>query len=395
MIAPGLAVLRRPSPSNPRHGHPWIFRGQVASVKDAEPGGLVRAVTEKGHPIGTGYYNPRSEIAIRLLTRDASAIDAAFFRERLSRAEAFRRRHVKGTNAWRVVASEADGLPGLIVDRYDEVLVVQFLTLGMERLRDVVLEAMGESLPARGVFERSDSSSRKLEGLEARAGWLRRDCGDAVTVHEGGVRYALRFEAGHKTGMYLDQRENRLEIASYAEPGARALDAFCYEGGFGLHLARAGMDVLALDQSDEALRQAERNRELSGIPPERFATRRCNAFDELKSLEKAGRRFDVVVLDPPSFVKHKAALEGALAGYKDLALRAMRMLNDGGRLAVFSCSYHVSDDLLMRACLSAAHDVRRGLRVLRFFKQSADHPIDPFVPETYYLKGFLFELHPA
>jgi len=276
-----------------------------------------------------------------------------------------------------------------VLDLYGDVLVAQFLTLGMDRLKPVVLEAAREVIPCSGIYERSDSPSRRLEGLEESVGWVDRSCGAEVEVHEGSVRYRVHFEQGHKTGFYLDQRENRRLLASLGVQGS-ALDVFCYEGGFALHLAAQGVNVLGIDVQKEVLLRAEENRKLNGIPAERLEFRAANAFDELKALEKQGRKFDLVVLDPPSFVKKKAALEGAMAGYKELLLRGMKLLNDQGLLAVFSCSYHVDENLLMQASLGAAWDVRKNLKLIKFLKQSVDHPINPFIPETYYLKGFLF-----
>ena len=375
-----------------RFGHPWIYRSQIKSAENGVPaGGLVSVFSEKNNYIGSGYYNPASEITIRLLTRKPEAIDVNFFKIKILKAAEFRRRVVYGSNAWRLVSSEGDDLPGLIVDQYGEVTVVQFLTLGMEGLRPLVLEALEEAVPSKGVYERSDSSSRKIEGLPEKVGWIRKDCGDEVTIQEGEVRYAIQFGAGHKTGMYLDQRENRLTIAGLGIKG-EALDAFCYEGGFGLHLAKAGCKVLGIDSQEDVLRRAEANRELNGIAPEMLQFKAANVFDQLKMFEKEKRKFDCVILDPPSFVKKKAALQGALSGYKEIILRSMKLLNDNGLLAVFSCSYHVDENLLMQTALSAAADVRRTLRVLKFLKQSADHPINPFIPETYYLKGFLFQV---
>jgi 23S rRNA (cytosine1962-C5)-methyltransferase len=299
---------------------------------------------------------------------------------------------VKDTNSWRMVSSEADGVPGLIVDRYGEVLVVQFLTLGMERLRGAVLEALEASAPGvRGVYERSESSSRRIEGLDDRIGWIRRECADEVEIVEGAARFGARFGEGHKTGFYLDQRENRLLLAREFA-GGRVLDAFCYEGAFGVHLALAGSEVTGIEAQADAVRRAEEHRSRNGLDASKLRFVNANAFDELKRLEREKAQFDLVILDPPSFVKKKAALEGALAGYKEIALRSMRLLADGGRLAVFSCSFHVDEGLLMQACLSAALDTRKSLRVIRFLKQAADHPVDPFVPETYYLKGFLFDV---
>ncbi len=300
---------------------------------------------------------------------------------------------MKSAGAFRVIASEADGLPGLIADLYGEVLVVQFLTMGMEKLRPLVLKAFEETLPSlRGIYEKSDSSSRAIEGLAPRVEWIRKDCGDEVQIDEEGIRYAVRLEGGHKTGFYLDQRENRILIGNLGVKGS-CLDAFCYEGGFGLHLVRGGAkEVIGIDSQEEAVARAEENRRLNGFSENVVRYRTANVFDALREFEKEKKRFDLIVLDPPSFVKKKAALEGALAGYKEIALRSMKILNDPGLLAVFSCSYHVTDDLLMQVCMSAARDVRKSLKVIRFLKQSPDHPIDPFIPESYYLKGFLLEI---
>jgi 23S rRNA (cytosine1962-C5)-methyltransferase len=392
MSAYPKVILKKPGGVS-RFGHPWIYRSQIRSVDgSAEPGGLVALFSEKNNYIGTGYYNPASEITVRLLTRKPEPVTKDFFKAKIARAAAFRKGTVRDSNACRLVSSEGDDLPGLIVDQYGEVTVVQFLTLGMDRLRPLVLEALEEAVPSKGIFERSDSSSRKIEGLPEKVGWIRKDCGDEVAIFEGDIRYAMHFGAGHKTGMYLDQRENRLLIAGLGIKG-EALDAFCYEGGFGLHLAKSGCRVLGIDSQEDVIRRAEANRELNGIAPDALQFKVANVFDQLKAFEKEKRRFDLVVLDPPSFVKKKAALEGALAGYKEILLRSMKLLNEDGKLAVFSCSYHVDENLLMQASLSGASDVRKTLRVLKFLKQSSDHPINPFIPETYYLKGFLFQVN--
>ncbi len=386
--------LNRPRRGQPRAGHPWIYASQVERTEgDPAPGDLVRVRSGKAL-VGTGYFNPQSQIRVRLIARGDAHVDLAFLKKRLEGAAAFRARWVRDTNAMRLVSSEADGLPGLIIDRYGEVLVIQLLTLGMEKLRPLLLEAIEAVFPSKGIYEKSDSSSRRIEGLEERVGWVRQDCGGDVTIVEGGVKFSMRFEEGHKTGFYLDQRENRLALAAMDLKGD-ALDAFCYEGGFGIHLARAGMRVLGIDIQPDTVARAEANRKLNGLTEAQIVFRAANVFDELKALEKESRRFDLVILDPPSFVKKKAALEGALAGYKEILLRGMRLTKEGGLLAVFSCSYHVDENLLMQTSMEAAHDTRRSLRLMRFLKQSSDHPIDPFVPETYYLKGFLFSVGPS
>ena len=385
--------MKPPPKGSLRFNHPWIYRSQIKeenSAKAPQPGSLVEVRASGNRFAGIGYFNPRSEITVRLLTWKPEAIDGNFFKARLLKAFELRKKYVKDTNAFRVVSSEADGLPGLIVDRYGETAVVQFLTLGMENFKPLILEALEETRIAEGgIYEKSDSGSRRLEGLEEKTGWIRQNCGDEILIFERNVKYRIHFSGGQKTGFYLDQRENRCLLADLGVQG-NVLDGFCYSGGFGLHLALGGSNVLGIDSQPEAIRQAEENRALNAVPEERLVFKTANVFDELRALEKERRKFDLVILDPPSFVKKRDALAGALAGYKEILLRGMRILNEGGLLAVFSCSYHVNDDLLMQACLSAAMDTRKSLKVIRFLKQSSDHPIDPFIPETYYLKGFLF-----
>lgn len=384
--------LKRNAANSLRPCHPWIYRSQIEETNGAvPPGRLVEVFLDKRRFLGTGYYNPRSEITVRLLTRRKEPVDKAFFKSKIEKAAGLRKRLVSDTNAFRLVSSEADDLPGLIVDRYGEILVVQFLTLGMECLRPLILDVLRESVPSKGIYERSDSSSRKKEGLEEKAGWIEQNCGSGVEIHERGIRYEMHFGEGHKTGFYLDQRENRFLLSDLGVKG-EVLDAFSYTGGFGLHLAAGGCRVLGIEIQADAVKQAEENRALNGISPEMLQFKTANVFDELRALDKERRRFDLVILDPPSFVKKKDALEGALAGYKEIILRSMKILNEDGLLAVFSCSYHIDDNRLMQASLGAALDAHKSLRVLKFLKQSADHPINPFIPETYYLKGFLFQV---
>ncbi len=375
-----------------RIGHPWIYKNQIKETAPSlSPGSLVDVITESSRFLGRGYWNPRSEISIRLLTRQEEPIDPAFIRRALEKAVGFRQRAVSDTNAYRVVSSEADALPGLVVDQYGEVLVVQFLTLGMDQLRDWVVEALNEVIPNRGIFERSDASVRKLEGLDERIGWIQKSCQDEVVVHEKDIEMAVRFGSGHKTGLYLDQRENRFLLRAWQKTG-RVLDAFCYEAGFGLHLAKEGCQVTSVDVQKENIQRAEEHRERNHLNVSQLELRTENVFEALKDYERRKETFDLVILDPPSFAKQKSALGQALTGYKEIVIRSMKLLKETGALAVFSCAYHVDENLLMQACLHAAADCKKNLRVLKFLKQAADHPIDPFIPETYYLKGFLLEV---
>lgn len=375
-----------------RTGHCWIYRSQIGKLEgDPQPGGLVRVQSDKGYPVGVGYYNDRSEIVVRLLVFREESLPPGFIAARLKDAADWRRRFVKDTNACRIVASEADGLPGLIVDLYNTTAVVQFLTLGMENMREEVLEGIRRILEPDAIYERSDAPSRQIEGLEPRTGWIGKPGAPSVEVHEGRVRYQVHFEQGHKTGLYLDQRDNRMLLASLGL-GRKCLDVFCYEGGFGLHLALGGATVIGIDAQADAVARALENRRINGLTEAQLSFKAANAFDELKHLERSQERFDLVVLDPPSFVRKKDALEGAVSGYKELILRSMKLLQEGGFLAVFSCSYHMDEHLLLQTCMSAAWDTRKDLRLTRFLRQAQDHPIHPFVPETYYLKGYLFSV---
>jgi 23S rRNA (cytosine1962-C5)-methyltransferase len=390
-----ISVKLRPH-DRVRYGHPWIYKSSILPVKhDLAPGDLVEVTDERRQSLGVGYFNPASEISIRLLSPRVQPIDKNFFKRRIVRALDSRRRFVSGSNAFRVISSEGDGLPGVIVDQYADVLVAQFLTKGADRLKPTVLDALREVFPDKGIYEKSDSASRRLEGLTEQSGWICGNPVEALQVQEGDIRFTIRFDAkGHKTGFYLDQRENRLYLRDVSPAGSHVLDAFCYEGGFALHLAARGCHVLGIEIQEDAVRRAEEHRDRNGLSSESLRFEVGNAFDKLREYSKETAKFDLIILDPPSFVKKKSAVEGALAGYKEIALRAMNLLSEGGLLALFSCSYHVDESLLLQTAMAAAHDTRKGLTLVRTLKQSADHPINPFIPETYYLKGFLFQVFP-
>ncbi len=384
--------LQKPPKGILRPGHPWIYSSQlVLNGVQIASGALVDVFTDRGRLIGRGYCNTSSQIAVRILTPRQEEINADFFKRKIEKAYEHRRRFVRDTNAFRVISSEADGLPGFIADVYSEVWVVQFLTAGMENLKNLLLPALQEVIPARGIYERSDSGVRKLEGLVEKKGWIEKNCGDEVVVNEGNIQYRMEFGEGHKTGFYLDQRENRRILSGLGVQG-RVLDAFCYEGAFGLHLARAGADVTGVDIQSENLARAELHRERNGISKEKLKFKEADVFEELRELEKKKETFDLVILDPPSFVKKKASLDGAMAGFKEISLRAMKILNEGGLLALFSCSFHVDEGRLLQTAVAAAMDTSKNLKLLRTMTQSSDHPIDPLIPETHYLKGFLFQV---
>lgn len=373
-------------------GHPWIYQGEIERIKgDPKPGEIVRVADFRGRFIGIGYLNPNSQIAVRLLTWQDEAIDEAFFQRRILQAIEYRKKVAAGTTALRLIYSEGDFLPGLIVDRYDGILVLQILTAGMERMKETFVALLVELLGPQGIYERNDPPSRLLEGLDQRKGILYGQFETLLQIEEGGVKFWVDVASGQKTGFFLDQRENRLALHRYAE-GREVLDVFCYSGGFGLHaLAGGAASLIGIDISPEAIALAQKNAELNGFAP-KCAFKEANAFDELRALEKAGRRFDLIVLDPPAFTKGKEAIASALRGYKEINLRAMKLLRQGGILVTSSCSYHLDVETFLGMLQAAALDVRRRLRLLELRTQAKDHPILMGIKETQYLKCAFLEV---
>jgi 23S rRNA (cytosine1962-C5)-methyltransferase len=372
-------------------GHPWIYRGDVARLDgDWRPAEAVTVLDAAGRPVGRGFYNPRPQIVCRLLTRHDEPVDRAFFRGRLEAAWRFRRSLGGDGDAGRVVASEGDGLPGLVVDRYAEVLVLQALTLGIERHAAALAELAAEIVGARAVYRRTDPAATAIEGLAGDPGWALGAGPAEVEIREGPCRFRVAVETGHKTGFYLDQRENRAAVARLAA-GRRVLDAFCYTGAFGCWALRAGAaDVVGVESSAEAAARARAHAE-ANAGADRFTLIEGNAFDVLRELARDGPPFDLVILDPPSFTRRKTAVEPALRGYKEINLRALACLRPGGFLATFSCSHHVSPALVEEVCRAAAADARRTVRLRGIYLQAQDHPVVLTVPETRYLKGLLLE----
>jgi 23S rRNA (cytosine1962-C5)-methyltransferase len=370
--------------------HPWIFKGDVADASDVEPGAVVTVVDAGGRFVGRGSFNPRPALCCRILTWQDEAVDAAFLARRLAAAIEARRRGGAVPAAARLVWSEADALPGLVVDRYGPVLVVQCLTLGMARMRGDVVAGLRDRLGALPVFGLGDPVTAPLEGFEPATGWVDQPGPDEVVVDEGRVRLAVSPGSGHKTGLYLDQADNRALVAAAAAAGD-VLDVFAYTGGFAVHALRGGARrALCLESSPEALAAARRNFELNEVV-DRAEIRAVNAFDELRRLDRERARFDLVVLDPPPFARGRTALPDALRGYKEVNLRAMRLLAPGARLATFSCSHHVDDTTFEATCRDAATDAGVRLRLLARLGPSADHPVVLTIPETRYLKGLLLE----
>jgi 23S rRNA (cytosine1962-C5)-methyltransferase len=369
--------------------HPWIFKGDVADVADVTPGGVVTIRDAGGRFVARGVFNPKPALCCRILTWTDEPIDAAFLGRRLDTALAARA-HRPSSELGRLVWSEADGLSGLIVDRYGPVVVLQCATLGMARLKADVVAALRSRLGDLPVMSMDDATMAGLESFAPAAGWLDHPGPEEVVVDERGVRFAVRPGSGHKTGFYLDQADNRARVAQGVGPGD-TLDVFAYTGAFACHALRGGAGrAVCVESSPEAGALARRNFELNGLAA-RAEVRAVNAFDELRRLDRAHERFDLVVLDPPPFARGRTALAAALRGYKEINLRALRLLRTGGRLATFSCSHHVEPDVFERTVREAAGDAGVRLRVLERLGQAKDHPVLLTVPETRYLKGLLLE----
>lgn len=373
-------------------GHPWIFQGEVDSIRgDYQPGDTVTVVDGRGHFLGKGYINPKSQIIVRMLTTQDETVDRAFFQRRLERAWAHRQRLLPDTSACRVVFGEADFLPGLIVDKFGDILVIQTLALGIDKWLPDIVDILDQMLQPRGIYERNDVPVRALEGLEQKKGYLRGEFDPQITIVENGLEMGVDVANGQKTGYFLDQRENRATIRPFAKDG-RVLDCFCNVGGFALNAAAAGArEVIAVDASEDALAVARQHAERNGLL-DRMSFQAGNAFDILRKMEARQERFDTIVLDPPAFAKNKAALEGAVRGYKEINLRAMRMLPVGGILITCSCSYHMTPDLFKAVVADAALDAKRRLRLIEERAQGVDHPIVVGYDESHYLKCLIYEV---
>jgi len=373
-------------------GHLWIYAGQIEEVRgEPGPGDVVDVIASEGRFYARGFFNPASKIRVRILTFDDEPIAEQFWRVRLARAVRFRQRVVSGTTAYRLIYGEADQLPGLIVDRYDDVLVMQTLSVGMDRRKDLLADVLCHESGATRVYLRNDAKSRALEGLSMERGFLRGDGPTVVSVQEGTARFFVDFERGQKTGWFCDQRENRLVTAGLAA-GADVLDVFAHTETFGIHAALAGAkSVEGLDVSEDALALAHRHVELNKVD-DRCVFRRADAFDEMRKLERAGRRYDLVLLDPPAFARSKQAVTRALAGYKDVNMHGMRLTTPEGFLITNSCSHHVTEQELWTGICLAARDAKRQIRLLEQRGQARDHPIFATMPETRYLKCFILQV---
>jgi len=380
-------ILRKKEEHRVLAGHPWVFSNELLETRgQPQTGDLVELRTEKGKTLGFGFYNQHSLIAFRLLTSELVEINSDFFSERLARALALRRMLYADDGAFRVVHSEADYLPGLIVDKYNEYLCVQTLSYGMDARLPIICDALEGLFHPAGIIERNESQLRTLEHLTLHKGVLRGTSG-VTTIVEHGIRYKVDPLGGQKTGFYLDQRENRAAIRRFA-PGATVLDCFCNEGGFGLNAAQVGArSVLGLDISEDAIKRARKNAELNNLSSAQFE--QGDVFEMLKS-EELRAKFDIVVLDPPSFTRSKKNVQTAKRGYRELHMSALKVLRREGILMTSSCSHHIRSDVFLEIINEAATRVGRKLQMLDWRSASPDHPILPAVPETQYLKFGVF-----
>jgi 23S rRNA (cytosine1962-C5)-methyltransferase len=380
-------VLKRGAESQIRAGHPWIYRTQVADLKGfSRAGEAVEVLDAGGRFLGRGFYNPRPSLCCRLLTRRDEAVDAGLFQRRLEAAWEYRRGAGLVSDAYRLCWSEADGLPGLVVDRYGATSVVQCLTLGMWQSEEWIAGALERLFPDGRIHRQDDATAARLEGFAPRQS----QAGEEIVVTEEDCRFGVTPGAGHKTGLYLDQVANRSLVARHAA-GRRMLDAFCYSGAFACHALKAGATrAVLLDSSSEALALAQRNLDLNGVS-DLAELREGNAFDVLRELEAAGERFGIVVLDPPPFTRRKDAVEAAARGYKEINIRALRLLERRGVLATFSCSHHITPARFEEICRDAAGDAGVQPRLLGTLGQHRDHPVLLTIPESRYLTGLLLE----
>jgi 23S rRNA (cytosine1962-C5)-methyltransferase len=367
-----------------RSGHPWIYR---ADIKNASAAGGDRVVVRSargGRPLGSAFYSDRSQIALRMLTRGEAPADDALIRRRIENALAFRQTLAIAATAFRLIHGEADLLPSIIVDRYGDYLVVQTLSQGADALLPLVSSVLQDIARPKGILARNDPRTRSLEGLAQTVEVLAGTVPESIEVIENGVRYDVDVRHGQKTGLFLDQRENRAAAREYAR--GRLLDCFTYHGGFALTLAPKCREVLAFDVSEDAIARVRQNATRNGVT---IDARAGNVFDELRGLDRLGERFDTVVLDPPAFAKNKASVAGALAGYKEINLRALKLLNPGGTLVTCSCSYNVNEAMFAEIVYEAAVDAQANVTVVEKRMQGRDHPVLLGVPETYYLKCFI------
>lgn len=380
-MAEGHVKISQRGAERIRSGHLWVYRSDVRSA-EAEPGDVVRVTDEAGNFVGRAFFSSRSQITVRLLTRDDVPITKDFLASRIAAAIEYRKRMVADTEAYRLVYGESDLLPSLIVDRYGDWLVIQTLSQGAEQRKDEIVAILMELLSPQGILERNDPRVRELEGLERRNSVLYGSVPEKIVASQNGIRFAYDLRAGQKTGGFLDQRENHRAAQGYAH--GEVLDCFTYHGGFALSVASQAAHVEAIDLSGAAIAIGRENQALNNISNAAFSE--ANSFDVLKAYDSSGRKFDGVILDPPAFAKNRDSISAAVRGYKEINLRALKILKSGGFLITCSCSYHISEALFLQLVAEAATDAHRYVQVIERRTQSRDHPILLTMPETHYLK---------
>ena len=385
-----IAYLRGGREARVLQGNPWVFRSDIDRVSgQVEPGDVVSVKSARGRMLGCAFYNPQSQISLRFVTFRDERVDNDFFRAKVHRAIEYRRAFAD-LDSCRLIYAESDSLPALIVDSFGGVLSMQCLCLGMEKYRQVIVDALVEELHPQGIYQRDDVPVRALEGLEEKTGLLYGEVPERVEIRENGVRFLVDVKNGQKTGFFLDQKENRAAIAPFVK-GQRVLDCFTHTGSFALHAGHYGAaEVTGVDISDYACECAAENARLNGLGNVRFTC--ANAFDLLKEQTAAGEQYDVVILDPPAFTKTRSAVEPALRGYKEINLRGMKLLRDGGYLVTCSCSQHILPPMFQKVVQEAAVDTHTQLQQVEFRTQGRDHPILPALPETQYLKCGIYRV---
>ncbi len=370
-----------------RAGHPWVYRSDVRSAS-ADAGAIVRVTDERGRYHGRAFYSDKSQIAVRLLTREDIPVNRSFFAERIRQVAAYRKTVVENTDAYRLIYGEADLLPSVVVDAYGDYLVIQTLSQSSERYKSLLCEILAEQFSPKGILERNDPKVRLLEGLEQKISVLHGEVPEEILAKENGIAFFYDLRNGQKTGSFLDQRENHAAAGQYSS--GEVLDCFAYQGGFALTVSGKSHHVEAVDMAPAALNVARRNQEANAISNVTF--RKANTFDLLKEYGEVGRRFDTVILDPPAFAKNRASIAAAQRGYKEINLRAMKLLKPGGYLVTGSCSYHISEPLFLQVLAEAALDARKTVTVVERRTQARDHPILLTMPETHYLKCMIIHV---
>jgi len=392
MTAIAKVIIRKGAHHRIENGHPWVYQTEVDNIEgEFEPGDIVDVHNSRLRFIGRGYINPRSQIIVRILTREQETIDREFFKRRIEAAWRYRQRFLSEPDYCRLIFGEADFLPALIVDKFGPIFVIQTLALGIDVYKDMIVSLLDELFTPDGIYERNDVPVRELEGMDQRKGYLKGEFSTTIQVRENGIPFWADIENGQKTGFFYDQRENR-RLLKYFAQGAEVLDCFCHTGSFSVHAALYGAkSVTGVDISPQAIELAEKNAALNNVGAT-CSFQVANAFDVLRSLSDDKRKFDVVILDPPAFTKSRSSLEGAVRGYKEINLRGLKLVRPGGFLVTCSCSYHIDRELFSAVVVDAALDAKRVIRQVDYLSQAKDHPTLPGAPETNYLKFMVLEV---